>query len=286
MELVLVDNNKNTDKSIKYNFLLWVKNVKQNKLGFICRLILYVFQVLVVKYSFIERLNENFCVFLSILVIICLVNELSKIKEIKEKEQLKKQIELKNDRIEDLEVSTEYLGQVLSCLPEDFLREVSHYLGLNNSYRVSLYVFNEINFEIIGRYSENPLYDAYRREKYPINEGYIAKCFENNNGKPYFIRDDLPKNTQQIYFQKVSKETGMSIESIRNLSMKSRAYFARLVKDDNKNNVGILLIETINPKFNLKPDDLNLKIEKLVIPHIKTLLEISNKLKEDGAYEK
>lgn len=96
----------------------------------------------------------------------------------------------------------------------------------------------------------------------------------------------MPKNTQQIYFQKVSKETGMSIESIRNLSMKSRAYFARLVKDDNKNNVGILLIETINPKFNLKPDDLNLKIEKLVIPHIKTLLEISNKLKEDGTYEK
>lgn len=281
-----MDNNKNSDKSIKYNFLLWVKNVKQNKLGFICRLFLYVFQVLVVKYSFIERLNENFCVFLSILVIICLVNELSKIKEIKENEQLKKQIELKNNRIEDLEVSTEYLGQVLSCLPEDFLREVSHYLGLNNSYRVSLYVFNEINFEIIGRYSENPLYDAYRREKYPINEGYIAKCFENNNGKPYFIRDNLPKSTQQAYFQKVSKETGMSIESINNLSMKSRAYFARLVKDDNKNNVGILLIETINPSFNLKPDDLNVKIEKLVIPHIKTLLEISNKLKEDGTYEK
>ena len=67
--------------------------------------------------------------------------------------------------------------------------------------------------------------------------------------------------------------------------MKSRAYFARLVKDDNKNNVGILLIETINPDISVSPKELNDEIEKLIIPHLKTMLEISNKLKEDESYE-
>lgn len=77
----------------------------------------------------------------------------------------------------------------------------------------------------------------------------------------------------------------MSTASLKELSMKSRAYFGRLVKDDNKNNVGILLIETINEDMNIHPKELNDEIEKLILPHLKTMLEISNKLKEDESYE-
>lgn len=202
-------------------------------------------------------------------------------KEIKEKENLKHNLEIKNKEIKELELAIEYLGQSLAGLPKDFLRQVSIYLGLSNSDRISLYVFDQNKFQIIGRYSENPHYNSCNREKYPIHEGYIAKCFENNDGKPYFFRNNLPKNTHKRYFEMVSKETGMSIESLKKLSMKSRAYFGRLVKDDNKNNVGILLIETINPDINVSPKELNDEIEKLIIPHLKTMLEISNKLKGD-----
>lgn len=271
--------------SIFKDFSLWIKNIKDNKLSFVCRFVLFIFTILVTRYSFVEYFNKHFWLFFFFLIMIYAINEISEIKEIKEKENLKKLLEIKSKEISTLELSIEYLGQSLSGLPKDFLRHVSKYLDLSNSDRISLYVFDETKFQIIGRYSENPLYDYCNREEYPRDEGYIAKCFENSDGKPYFYRNKLPKNTQKRYFEIVSKETGMSIDFLKKLSMKSRAYFGRLVKDDNKDNVGILLIETINPDFNISPEDLNEDIEKLIIPHLKTMLEISNKLKEDESYE-
>ena len=277
--------NDDSKLNIIKDFPLWIKSIKENKLSFICKLALFIFPILVVKYSFIEFFNENFWIFISLLILIYFTDGFFDMKEIKEKANLKQNLEIKNKEIKELEISIEYLGQSLAGLPKDFLRQVSNYLKLSNSDRISLYAFNKTKFQIIGRYSENPLYDSCNREEYPRNEGYIAKCFENNDGNPYFYKNNLPKNTQKKYFVTVSKETGMTIESLEKLSMKSRAYFARLVKDDNNNNVGILLIETINPEINISPKELNDEIEKLIIPHLKTMLEISNKLKEDESYE-
>lgn len=280
-----MDFNDESKLNLIKDFPLWIKSIRENKLSFICKLALFIFPIIVTRYSFVEYFNENFWIFFFLLIFIYFINEISEIKEVKEKENLKKNLEMKNKEIKDLELSIEYLGQSLAGLPKDFLRQVSNYLRLSNSDRISLYVFNETKFQIIGRYSENPLYDFCNREEYPRNEGYIAKCFENNDGKPYFYKNNLPKNTHKKYFDTVSKETGMSVESLKKLSMKSRAYFARLVKDDNKNNVGILLIETINTDINVSPKELNDEIEKLIIPHLKTMLEISNKLKEDESCE-
>lgn len=280
-----MDFSDNSKFNLIKDFPLWIKSIKENKVSFICRLALFVFPILVTRHSFKEYVDKNYWIVFSILVFIYFINEISQIKETKEKENLKKNLEIKNKEIKELELSIEYLGQSLAGLPKDFLRQVSKYLELSNSDRISLYVFDENKFQIIGRYSENPSYDSCNRKEYPINEGYIAKCFENNDGKPYFFRNKLPRNTQKKYFDTVSKETGMSIASLKELSMKSRAYFGRLVKDDNKNSVGILLIETINEDMNIHPKELNDEIEKLILPHLKTMLEISNKLKEDESYE-
>lgn len=280
-----MDFNDDSKFNLIKDFLLWIKSIRENKLSFICKLALFIFPIIVTRDSFIKYFNEKFWGFFFLLILIYFINEISEIKETKEKENLKKNLEMKNKEMKELELSIEYIGQSLAGLPKDFLRQVSNYLRLSNSDRISLYVFNETKFQIIGRYSENPLYDFCSREEYPRNEGYIAKCFENNDGKPYFYKNNLPKNTHKRYFETVSKETGMTIESLKKLSMKSRAYFARLVKDDNKNNVGILLIETINSDINISPKELNDEIEKLIIPHLKTMIEISNKLKEDESYE-
>lgn len=82
----------------------------------------------------------------SLIVCIYFINEIYELKEVKEKENLKKNLETKNEEIKELELSIEYLGQSLAGLPKDFLRQVSKYLELSNSDRISLYVFDENKF--------------------------------------------------------------------------------------------------------------------------------------------
>ena len=269
----------------KTDIKLWINNVKNNKFKFIYRLLFFLFPIFSIKLSFVDYINQRFWSFFLFAIVVYILNEISNIKDLKERENLKNEIKNKNRKINNLEMLVELLGQSLEGLPKDFLRDVSKSLNLNNSYRISLYVFDEINFRIIGRFSENPSYNVYKRKEYPRNEGYIAKCFENNNGKRYYYRDNLPKSTTKRYIDIVSKETGMNKETIENLSMKSRAYFARLVKDDNKNNVGILMIETTDSQIDKNPENLDSEIERLIIPHIRTMLEISNKLTENESYE-
>ena len=61
--------------------------------------------------------------------------------------------------------------------------------------------------------------------------------------------------------------------------MKSRAYFTRVIKDRYNKKVGILVIESTNPKLPIDADLLNKKLEELSIPHMSTFLDVSNKLK-------
>jgi len=111
-----------------------------------------------------------------------------------------------------------------------------------------------------------------------INESkYITK---NNNGKPYYYVANLPKPTNIRYTRKIANDTGMTKEEINKLSMKSRTYFTRVIKSEKINkNIGILVIESINEKFNVSEIELNRKLEELSIPYMINLLEISSSLK-------
>lgn len=212
--------------------------------------------------------------------------------EIKELEgnikSLEANIKTLEDERDDANSYSEEVGLYLESLPPVFLKNVSIFLGLKNCDRISLYVLNsEENgeeFRIIGRYSENPKFRRIVREKYPSDCGYIAKCLNNNNGNPYFVREGLPKNLEK-YVERVSKETGMSVDLIKNLSMKSRSYFTRVIKDSSDLNVGILVIESMNSKFHITSDEMNNNLEKLSIPYMSALLDVSNKIKGGNSDE-
>ena len=147
-----------------------------------------------------------------------------------------------------------------------------------------MYVLDGDKFRIIGRYSENPTYDRNGRCEYPSDCGYISKCLENNNGNSYYVKEKLPKETNQ-YIRTVSKDTGMKEDDIKNLSMKSRTYFTRVIKDRSNKNVGILVIESTNATLPINADELNKKLEELSIPHMSTFLDVSNKLKGGSSNE-
>ena len=263
---------------------VWLSNLKKNWFSSIINLLLYIIPIIVVKKSISELVEEHFLIFVLILIILFLFSEYIKIKDLINTEEeintLKCNIEtLENEKLE-LEKYSEDLSMYFENLPSEFLNGVSKYLKLKNSDRISLYILNDDNFEIIGRYSENHKYNKKRRSKYPSNKGYIAKCLKNNNGKPYYYVANLPKPTNIRYTKKIENDTGMTKDEINKLSMKSRTYFTRVIKSEKINkNIGILVIESINEKFKVSEIDLNRKLEELSIPYMINLLEISSSLK-------
>ncbi|MSA99725.1 hypothetical protein GKG03_08610 [Finegoldia sp. BIOML-A3] len=281
---------KKEENSLKSKLLLWWGYVKDNKIKSSFKLILFIIPFALMHPYCLEIFNKHIGISIASLIVLFTINEFFEIKELieintNEKKYREKEKKYKEEinKLTDIAVN---LGDILESVPDDFLRVVSKYMELKNSDRISLYVMKKDDFKIIGRYSENPLYIEKSGREYG-NKGYIFKCVGNRNGKPYFHRQELPDSETNIngYIRVVNKETGMSKKSIKSLNMKSRCYFTRIITGTGMENVGVLVIETMNSRFNIEAEEINFKLEELVIPHLITILEISNKLKEDESYE-
>lgn len=281
---------KKEENSLKSKLLLWWGYVKDNKIKSFFKLILFIVPFALMHPYCLEIFNKHIGISIASLIVLFTINEFFEIKELieintNEKKYREKEKKYKEEinKLTDIAVN---LGDILESVPDDFLRVVSKYMELKNSDRISLYVMKKNDFKIIGRYSKNPLYIEKSGREYG-NKGYIFKCVGNRNGKPYFHRQELPDSETNIneYVRVVNKETGMSKKSIKSLNMKSRCYFTRIITGTGMENVGVLVIETMNSKFNIEAEEINFKLEELVIPHLITILEISNKLKEDESYE-
>lgn len=279
----------NYKKNYSYRFKLWCTNIRKNWKSYIFNLILYLIPVVVINPTISKYIVNRFVHFIIFIVVIFLFNEFIKSIELMKNDLEITKIKEKNKSLEkrcfDLESYSESIGLFLEILPREFLRNVSEFLNLKNSERISLYVLDGEKFRIIGRYSENPKYDRNGRCEYPSDCGYISKCLGNNNGNSYYVKEKLPKKLGK-YVEAVSKDTGMNKDDINNLSMKSRSYFTRVIKDRHNKNVGILVIESMNPTLIMDVNELNTKLEKLSIPHMSTFLDVSNKLKGESSDEK
>lgn len=278
----------NYKKNNSYRFKLWYTHIIKNWKSYIFNLILYLIPIIVINPTISKYIVNRFVYFIIFIGIIFLINEFIKTIELMENDLEITKIKEKNKSLEKkccyLEEYSESIGLFLDNLSREFLRNVSEFLDLKNSDRISLYVLDGEKFRIIGRYSENPNYDRTGRSEYPSDCGYISKCLGNNNGNSYYIKEKLPEELSK-YVEVVSKDTGMNKDDINNLSMKSRAYFTRIIKDRYNKNVGILVIESKKSKLPIVAHKLNTKLEELSIPHMSTLLDISNKLKGGSSNE-
>lgn len=279
-----------TDNSDKKNKLyggikFWYKNFKKRWISYTLKIFLYLVPFSVVLPSISEFIIKHFFSVIFMIVLVFIINESIDVIAALKNEQTIKNLKNKNKELErkylDIEHYSESIGLYLEKIPKEFLRNVSKFLDLKNSERISLYVLSEDKFSIIGRYSENPTYHRKGRESYPVECGYIAKCLSNDNGKDYFIRTGLPAK-QKAYIEIVSKETGMSEDEIKSLSMSSKSYFTRVIKDEKNKNVGILVVESTKSKFTMNAEEMESKLKELSVHHMSTLLEISNKLKRSG----
>lgn len=270
------------EKYKSIGFKLWISNIKSNWFSNVVNLILYLIPFIVIEPKISEYIVSKFNYVVIFLTVIFLINEFLKTNELIKNDNELRSIKENNNQLEkirfEIEEYSESIGLFLENLPKEFLRNVSEFFDLKNSERISLYVLDGDKFRIIGRYSENPKYDKIGRGEYPSDCGYISKCLENDNGNLFFIREKLPKKFNN-YLKEVSKDTGMNEDDIKRLSMKSRAYFTRVIKDRYNKKVGILVIESTNPKLPIDADLLNKRLEELSIPHMSTFLDVSNKLK-------
>ena len=278
----------NYEKNNSYRFKLWYTNIRKNWKLYVFDLFLYLFPVIVIEPNISKYIVGKFVYVIIFLVIIFLINEFMKTNELMKNDcevtKIKEENKILEKKRSDLEGYSESIGLFLENLPKEFLRNVSEFLDLKNSERISLYVLDGEKFHIIGRYSENPKYDRNGRCEYPSDCGYISKCLGNNNGNSYYVKEKLPKKLSK-YLEDVSKDTGMNKDDINNLSMKSRTYFTRVIKDRHNKNVGILVIESMNPTLPMDVNELNTKLEELSIPHMSTFLDVSNKLKGGSSNE-
>lgn len=277
-------NEKKQDYSRRHidKIKLWVSICIKNWISTLLNILLYLIPIFLTIPGTSKFLVKLPYITIMFITGVAFINELAKMRiykknnlEVNKVKEKNKELEKKNS---DLESYAESIGLFLESLPKEFLRSVSRFLELKNSERISLYVLDDDKFCIIGRYSENPTYDMKGRCVYPSNSGYISKCLKNDDGNPYYFREKLPKKNKS-YITAVSKDTGMTEMEITNLSMKSRAYFTRVIKDNNRNNVGILVIESTNSTLPMNANDLNKRLEELSIEHMATFLDVSNKLK-------
>lgn len=269
-------------------FNIWLYNLRKNWKLSVCTSVPNIISI-----AFVFPRINSFFISWSIITVPLVIGVLAFAESMKLDDSLKNESEKEmfKNRIKDLDKERsrlqschEEVGEYLAGLPEAFMKSVSKFLDLKNSDRISLYVLNDKKFQIIGRYSKNPKFKEIRRKEYPSDCGYIAKCLNNNNGNPYFVKEGLPSNLDK-YVARVSKETGMSADVIKALSMKSRSYFTRVITDGRDKNVGVLVIESTNKELPIRPEELNDKLEELSIPHMSELLDVSNKLKRGGSDE-
>lgn len=270
--------------SLKFYFKSWVQILKRNWLIFLSDVVLFALSItspMILTGEHFSRymINKVFLLIVPISFLFCLkIMRFSK--QTQEIENLKNNNRHIKNENSILYKEQNYLSSLLEELPCDFLTRVFKYLNFTNSERISLYILKQNKIKIVGRFSENPSYDKINREEYPLDKGYISKCLKNDNGRDYYSVKDLPRNNSSKYFEKVSKESGMSIEELKKLPMKSRMYFIKNINNPHKKSeIGILVIESTKPSLNKEFRELNDELNSLIIPYMSAFLKLYSETK-------
>ncbi|WP_291118421.1 hypothetical protein [Empedobacter sp. UBA7248] len=127
--------------------------------------------------------------------------------------------------------------------------------------RVSIYKFDDNQFKLLGRYSNNPEFNKIGRGNYSSNEGFIAKGWQNET----FKIDSCPKWTGKgkEYKDFMKSVCNISDTALRKIRMKSRSFFIyRINNEDSRPPLGIIVFEQIKPQ----PIDQQL-IKNIILNH-------------------
>lgn len=120
--------------------------------------------------------------------------------------------------------------------------------GLKNdkTERISLYIYNGNNFNLIVRYSKNPKFKSPGKGIYPVDQGCLGKAWEHD----WHFDDKFPcpKNKKTEYEDYSNKKYLLPKKVSKALNMQSRLYAALRIDGHDKKPLAIIVVESINEK--------------------------------------
>jgi hypothetical protein len=162
---------------------------------------------------------------------------------------------IKSEFITDEKLASEldYTNKKLEILKKEYYKLCSDNLRIifksffdlsNGAGRVSVYKYENDAFKLLGRYSNNPLYNKKGRDSYPANEGFIALGWANEIFEIYNI-PQWTKNGKD-YKNAIKVLCNISDSTLKNIKMKSCSFFIyRLDNEDSRPPLGIVVVEQL-----------------------------------------
>lgn len=128
---------------------------------------------------------------------------------------------------------------------DDKARTISQSLQLDIRARLSIYKFinEEKCFWLLGRYSENASFRERGRATYPSDQGVVGMAWEI--GEYYFGKLPSFESNSELYFTESEKKFKLPRKTLETMNMKSRAIYAKHIKDTNGVPVAVIVIESM-----------------------------------------
>lgn len=149
------------------------------------------------------------------------------------------------NEISSLENENGMLKSNLESIPENMVKIFFKHFKLGNDDRVTLYRVKDNEFFIpVGRFSDNPKYKKSGRSQYPIDSGFIGKCWAEEE----VIIQNLPIYTrnEKKYLEAVTKKCEIDQNVIKGLKMKSRSFYCKRLTFNGDEPIAVVVIESLN----------------------------------------
>lgn len=173
-----------------------------------------------------------------------------------------------------LENKIEYQVSQYKVHMESYLQLIANdFLKLKSCERITIYRPHSSNYTKLARYSRDPALKSPGRPHYPKNEGFISLALRNDDR--FFVRQHLcdPSVDVGAYHREVSQLAPIPVDTIKSMSMKSRAYAVFALEEPQYGNtVAIVVIESTKRKFsdlNLIKSEMTGNSKKQIIHYIK-----------------
>ncbi len=167
----------------------------------------------------------------------------SKDKEFKKFKEVKKKLSVAEDS--NLKLREQYYF-LCSEYIRDVFGEFFELTGGEGNSRVSLYKHKGESFKLLGRHSDNPMFNKRKETSYPEGSGFISYGWQNGS----FSIHNIPawKRNGSEYKSFVRNKCDITEERLKALSMHSRSYY--IFRFDNKEGdgkpFGIIVFERIS----------------------------------------
>lgn len=152
-----------------------------------------------------------------------------------------------------------HVTHTLESIPIDFIKILYRHWEFEYQDRITIYRYEKDNFVQVGRHSINVELRRNGRDKYPKDEGFISKAWQNG----IFYIENLPKfqDDPEAYLDETLKVQRINKGTIRNISMKSRSYYCRNLTNQDNDPIAVIVIESLSPKLPVDSKELGKDLE-------------------------